>query len=274
MANIAGYPSAVISGSPGKSGRINMANIAGYPSAVISGTPGKSGRIQGFEITSPLELTNIIGWWDAGQGITLNGSDVSDWADQSVNANNLAQTTGSKQPLFVDPGGVPPLVRFDKATSESMLTSGFAGGPLLQPNTVMIVCKKNSGSDGSTLTDGIAPGTTRNAILDLSGDFGIFAGDILSSLKPIDQVKRIIVAIFDMTVSAMYFDGGAAEIVGNASGANWNGLTLCSRFSDTGFADYDVWEITAYNKRLSVNELNQLGRFLANKHSLTWTTIP
>ena len=37
-----------------------MANIAGYPSAAISGSPGKSGRIQGIVIVplSPLTVSD------------------------------------------------------------------------------------------------------------------------------------------------------------------------------------------------------------------------
>jgi len=245
-----------------------MANIAGYPSAVISGPPGKSGRIQGFPPFDPLTLGNIIGWWDGAQGITLNGPDVSQWDDQSVNANNLAQTTATKQPLFVNPGGVPPLLRFDKATSERMITSGFAGGDQIQPNTMMIVAQKKSGSDGSYLFDGTV--TARHAVADFTG-FGMFGGQTLVH-APIDQVKRIFVLIYDDLAGVFYFNGGVGT-TGSIGTFNWGALSLCSRFNDAAFGDYDVWEITAYNKRLSVGELNQLGTFLANKHSLTWTTI-
>jgi len=267
MANIAGYPSAIVSGSPGKSGRINMANLAGYPSAVISGSPGKSGRIQGT--FNPLSLSNIVGWWDAAQGVMLNGSDVSQWNDQSINANNLVQTTGTKQPLLVDPGGVPPFVRFDQTTSESMRTGVFAGGNIDQPNTFLLVAQKRSGGDASYLFDGLTT-FLRNAVADFGG-FGMFASDILIK-GPIDQVKRIFVCIFDSGSGKFYFDGGVGAS-GSVGVASTDGLSLCARFNDASFGDYDVWEITVYNKRLTIPELNQLGVFLANKHSLTWTTI-
>jgi len=248
-----------------------MANVAGYPSAVLSGPPGKSGRIQGLAPVStftPLDILPIIGWWDGAQGITLNGPDVSQWDDQSSNANNLIQATATKQPLFVNPGGVPPLLRFDKATSERMLTAGFAGGNKTQPNTIMIVAQKRSGTDGSYLFDGT--GAARHAVADFTG-FGMFGGQILVH-APLDQVKRIFVCIFDILVGKFYFDGGVGT-TGNVGSFTWGALSLCSRFGDTSFGDYDVWEITGHNKRLSIDELNQLGTFLANKHSLTWTTI-
>ena len=38
-------------------------------------------------------------------GITLNGSDVSGWNDQSGNNNHAAQTTASRQPVY-DSGNI------------------------------------------------------------------------------------------------------------------------------------------------------------------------
>jgi len=39
---------------------------------------------------SPAELTNLRGWYKADTGITLSGSNVTAWADQSGNSNNLS----------------------------------------------------------------------------------------------------------------------------------------------------------------------------------------
>jgi len=39
---------------------------------------------------SPAQLTNLRGWYKADTGITLDGSNVTAWADQSGNSNNLS----------------------------------------------------------------------------------------------------------------------------------------------------------------------------------------
>ncbi len=52
----------------------------------------------------PTDLGNLELWLDAEKGITLNGADVSAWADQSGSGNDFDQTTDSKQPLFVASG--------------------------------------------------------------------------------------------------------------------------------------------------------------------------
>ena len=49
------------------------------------------------------ELTNLSGlklWLKYDTGITLNGSSVSNWADQSGNSNDAAQATSGRQPNY------------------------------------------------------------------------------------------------------------------------------------------------------------------------------
>lgn len=43
-------------------------------------------------------------WYKADSGVTLNGSTVSAWADQSGNGNNLSQATAANQPTFESAG--------------------------------------------------------------------------------------------------------------------------------------------------------------------------
>lgn len=63
------------------------------PSLIGDGTPG--GWTPAVLGPSRLRL-----WLHADLGITLNGSDVSAWADQSGNGNDVAQSTPSKQPAY------------------------------------------------------------------------------------------------------------------------------------------------------------------------------
>ena len=49
---------------------------------------------------SPDDETSLEAWYQNAVGITLNGSDVSQWDDSSTNTNNLTQTTASRQPAY------------------------------------------------------------------------------------------------------------------------------------------------------------------------------
>lgn len=48
----------------------------------------------------PRKLPNLVLWLRSDLGITLNGSNVSAWADQSGNGNNVSQGTAAQQPVF------------------------------------------------------------------------------------------------------------------------------------------------------------------------------
>jgi hypothetical protein len=52
-----------------------------------------------------LGATNVVAWWRSDLGITLNGGNVSAWADQSGNGHNLAQGTAGLQPAYDATGG-------------------------------------------------------------------------------------------------------------------------------------------------------------------------
>ncbi|MAN64455.1 MAG: hypothetical protein CMI60_21190 [Parvibaculum sp.] len=71
--------------------------------------------------TGSFELTNLSGlklWLKYDTGITLNGSSVSSWADQSGESNNAAQATSSRQPNYGSGD-----IRFDGTDDRFDLTS-------------------------------------------------------------------------------------------------------------------------------------------------------
>lgn len=71
--------------------------------------------------TGSFELTNLSGlklWLKYDTGITLNGSSVSNWADQSGNSNDAAQATAGRQPNYGSGD-----IRFDGTDDRFDLTS-------------------------------------------------------------------------------------------------------------------------------------------------------
>jgi hypothetical protein len=49
---------------------------------------------------NPTDLSNLALWLRSDLGITLNGSNVSAWADQSSNGNNFVNASSATQPLY------------------------------------------------------------------------------------------------------------------------------------------------------------------------------
>jgi len=68
---------------------------------------------------SPTDEASLEAWYQKGEGITLNGSDVEAWADSSVNSNLMRQTTEANQPAYS--GGV---LTFEATASDFLSLTG------------------------------------------------------------------------------------------------------------------------------------------------------
>ena len=65
----------------------------------------------------PSDETGLEAWYKYQSGITLNGSDVSAWADSSSNSFDMVQATASEQPAY-NSGAID----FDASASQSLQT--------------------------------------------------------------------------------------------------------------------------------------------------------
>ena len=84
-------------------------------------------------------------WLRADAGVTLNGTTVSGWADQSGNGNDAIQANASRQPLLVA-GALNgrPVLRFDGANDRL----GLTGATPMSQISLFIVQKADAGATG------------------------------------------------------------------------------------------------------------------------------
>lgn len=68
---------------------------------------------------TPNSDANMVAWYKFSTGITLNGSDVSEWADNSGNGYNMKQSDTAQQPAYS--AGV---LTFDPTSSECLELDG------------------------------------------------------------------------------------------------------------------------------------------------------
>ena len=68
----------------------------------------------------PSDETGLEAWYKNQTGITLNGSDVSSWADSSSNSFDMVQATASEQPAYNASTGA---LTFDKTAAQSLQTT-------------------------------------------------------------------------------------------------------------------------------------------------------
>jgi hypothetical protein len=85
---------------------------------------------------SPTHEPSLEAWYQFGAGITLNGSDVSEWADSSSNGIDMVQNTAAEQPAYS--GGVLTFVSSAKdnlqTTGQISLSGDFTIGIIFNPS--------------------------------------------------------------------------------------------------------------------------------------------
>ena len=83
----------------------------------VIGATRKAGGAAPFD---PSSLSGLVGWFRADQGVTLNGSDVSEWAPIAGTSSPLSQPNAGKQPAFLASGinGLPSV--YHDANGEGM----------------------------------------------------------------------------------------------------------------------------------------------------------
>jgi hypothetical protein len=84
---------------------------------------------------SPSHEATLEAWYQNAVGITLNGSDVSAWADSSTNGYDMVQATASEQPAYS--AGVLTFVSANdehlQTTGQVSLTGDFTIGLIFNP---------------------------------------------------------------------------------------------------------------------------------------------
>jgi hypothetical protein len=91
---------------------------------------------------SPDDEASLVAWYQKEVGISLNGSDVSEWKDSSSNTYTMLQATATEQPAYS--AGVLSFVAADNnnlqttsgVAGQISLTDDFTLGLRINPNTI------------------------------------------------------------------------------------------------------------------------------------------
>ena len=130
----------------------------------------------------PTDEASLVAWYQNKVGITLNGSDVSQWADSSTNSRNMVQATATEQPAYNASTGDLTFVSADtnnlQTTSQISMANAFTIGikffPTAFNNTVIADNTTSNEFFKLTSSSRLAvkiDGSTKNMDLD-SGTFG------------------------------------------------------------------------------------------------------
>ena len=192
---------------------------------------------------SPDDETSLEAWYQNQVGITLNGSDVSAWADSSTNGYDMVQATASEQPAYS--GGVLTFVSANdehlQTTGQISLSGNFTIGVIFNPS---ISAPGTLLGDNTTSNEFFKYTSTTNLRLKIDGTIGnlpLDSGTFGDDYIVITRVSNVL---------TLWKNGVAQSTTPTLAGtADIDAIGV--RNSDQDFLDGTVEEIQIYSSSSS-----------------------
>lgn len=264
--------------SPGPSHRIWITpspRIEAAGAAMSSLGPIAASRSTGG-VQDPSDIlgANLFLWYKASLGITLNGGDVSAWANQGNGGSvNPAQATPANQPLFVASAqNSKPCVRFTVGNGDMLSVS--SGGPSQTSNhSIFVVAKWNTLPGAFRGLFGIGDDSKSSGIGGTNANVAWYGGDDLTT--PVGAALSTTgVHRFGKTVSSGTTQGyrnGATDgsTATHTYGAS-TGVTIGSYKvpPNTNNADCDIYEIVVADVAMSAGQISDLDTYFVSEYAL------
>ena len=186
----------------------------------------------------PSDLANLKLWTRFNQGITVTGSGVSQWDDQSGNGNHLKQATDTNRPSKEADGSI----LFD-GVDNFLKADAFT---LVQPEAIYILFKAITWVAGDKVIDGNANSSGTIYQVGTTPSISLYAGTALSEVDLTLGSYGIISAVLNSTNSVLQLNNDS-PITGNAGAVNMGGVTLGSLATGTQYSNIQVKEVLVYS---------------------------
>ena len=255
-------------------------------------TPGSFGGSFTKTPFSPRSISGLLMWLDAGQGVTLNGSTVSAWTDQSTTGSVWSQGTAANQPTYTASCiNSRPCLDFDG--SNDKLSADSAGLAILKNRsgyTVITVAQTDT-TTGIHYAWNWSVGTSTNgrAVLLSNGTTGTFGArrldaDSSATLSPtsyfaVDTNYVMTVTVNHSTTSAEIFRDGTSKANSSSfltSGSTSNTNSQSAAIGDNNganFWDGPIAEILVYDHALTTTERQQVESYLGGKYAISVASV-
>ena len=204
----------------------------------------------------PSDETGLEAWYKNQAGITLNGSDVSAWADSSTNSFDMVQATASEQPAYNsgDIDFTPANTTNLQSASDITLSGVFTVGIKLEPDVFNVAVM---GSNTST-NEFFKITSTTNLRFKTDGsqvDMTIDSGTLITALN-------LVITRNSSDLITLYLDGVAqADTETLAGTADINAIGV--RATDANPFDGTISEIQIYDTESTALTAN-VSTYLSN----------
>jgi len=201
----------------------------------------------------PNDFPNLIQWNRFNQGITVTGSGVSQWDDQSGQGNHYLQGVDANRMTLQGNGAL-----LGNGVDQFIKTAGYT---LPQPATVFLRFKQLSWVANDRVFDGAIQ--TVLAQVGSSPQLQIFAGVGFVPMSPSLPLNTLgtVVIVFNGAASQIQLENNAPT-VGDAGVQVLNGTTLGATASGTQNSNIEVWEQVIYSDVKTQTEIQRVVNYL------------
>ncbi len=220
--------------------------------------------------------SNLCLWLRADEGVPSSEGPVSDWADQSGNANDAMQSTSDNQPIlesFVSAMNNQPAIHFNGSSSYMVLPASVTLGIQSHAYEFFIVARTSSASDATQfLIAGsmsqyefhlnYEPGARfiPNGIQLDEGSLGSYS----------DGYTHVFSGRASSTGGAIRVDGvDGTTSISDLTSSDEGSLYLGRRSDATYYLDGDIAEVFIYNTVQTSAQRNSIDHYLANRYNIT-----
>ena len=216
---------------------------------------------------NPKSITGLAAWFDAAKGVTLNGSTVSAWADQSGNGRNATQSTAGNQPTYAatDANGKPALT-----TSASAFYMETPAWSFTDTVTVFCVAKNTGNSFAGIFQRGSV--NERHAGYRSSGLIYARRGSANEgSIAYTDTGYSVMRLDFSGTLSRPTVNNtaGSSNTASQSFAADSKVLRLFSLSTGIYGMTGGIAELLYYDAALTASQIASVQRYLATKYGIT-----
>lgn len=221
----------------------------------------------------PILLGACAGWWRSDLGITLSGTKVSAWADQSGNGRTISQGTGLNQPAYASNGGSADRATLTFDGSASFMESAtFA---VATPHHVFLLAKwiTVAASDGNVIFSGdstIASNSDRVSVRTVSTALAIWGtgGGAIQTTTATTLAWHYWSLVWTGGANSTIAQDTANLATGNPGATAINGITLGGFHGGATLANAAISEVTIYSAPLSVFTELRLSNYYKARYAL------